>query len=358
MCGQFFCVSLIAIFFYVFIAKYVERRFKTQDSSPPIVYHLSMHCLLVGNYGVGNLGDEALKEYFLRNVPHVRWTVVSAHPQGEAECARLPGGFRSFFRFQWLRTLRAYHRCDAVVFGGGSLFTDVESVYACILWWLHARVARFFGKPVHLGFQGIGPFRTRVGERFARSACAAAASLSVRDARSATVVHSWNLNTQCVQTFDPVFLLMHRGNHADRSKKVFTIIPRRNSGDPLRLTAQELLKNHSSDPVRILCLQYGDPDERRFAEKLAREFHAHIQEVKTLDQLIDQVSRSSFVVAERYHGALAALALGVPFRVVSQASGDKLSSLLGLGDADVSRLIALVEAGNASLRGALKLPAI
>ena len=83
-----------------------------------------MKCLLVGNFGVGNLGDEALKDYFLQEFSTVDWTVVSADPQGEKEVARLPGGVRSLLKLQWFKTLFAYRSCDAIVFGGGSLFTD------------------------------------------------------------------------------------------------------------------------------------------------------------------------------------------------------------------------------------------
>lgn len=74
-----------------------------------------MHCVLIGNYGVGNFGDEALKEYFLSAFPDITWSVVSARPSGE-ELPRLPGGFRSLFS-HWWKTLGAIRNTDAVVFG-------------------------------------------------------------------------------------------------------------------------------------------------------------------------------------------------------------------------------------------------
>ena len=114
-----------------------------------------MRLLMVGNYGDGNVGDEALREYFLRRYTSHRWTVLSAHPSTPQELPRLPSGIRSFLSFKWLRTLNQLPDFDAVVFGGGSLFTDIESPLACILWWLHVRAARFFGKPVLLAFQGV-----------------------------------------------------------------------------------------------------------------------------------------------------------------------------------------------------------
>ena len=168
-------------------------------------YTRSMRALLIGNYGVGNWGDDALRDYFLTAFPEIEWTVVSAsaRPPVRPErtipiVPRLPLGFRSLFR-PWWRTLRAIARTDAVVFGGGSLFTDSESLFACFLWGMHACVARFFHRPVFLASQGIGPFRTRLGEGIARSVALRSAFLSVRDTASMARVETWGLNKKCIQ---------------------------------------------------------------------------------------------------------------------------------------------------------------
>ncbi|MBI5155969.1 hypothetical protein HZA45_01700, partial [Candidatus Peregrinibacteria bacterium] len=97
-----------------------------------------MRCVLIGNYGTGNFGDEALRSYFLKSFPEIEWQVVSARPTAD-ELPRLPAGPRSLFTTKWFRTIKALRHCDAVVFGGGTLFTDSESVFACFLWWLHVR---------------------------------------------------------------------------------------------------------------------------------------------------------------------------------------------------------------------------
>ena len=105
-----------------------------------------MRCLLISNYGTGNHGDVALKEYFLTRFPEVEWIVLSANAQSPRDVPRLPFGLRSLFTTPWWRTLAALRSSDAVIFGGGSLFTDVESVRACLLWWWHACVARMLDR--------------------------------------------------------------------------------------------------------------------------------------------------------------------------------------------------------------------
>lgn len=289
--------------------------------------------LLIGNYGVGNVGDEALKEYFLENFPEVKWIVVSANP-GAGEAPRLPLGFRSLFT-PWWRTLRAYWQCDGVVFGGGSLFTETESVMAPFLWWWHAVFAWFFHRPIFLAFQGIGPFRTRVGEWLARWVTRRAAFLSVRDALSLARVRQWNMNKKCILSFDPVFSRIENDlrlrssfvampDDSERSK-VLLIIPRKNS-------SKEFLQ-------RMAEVQRGGSGVR-------------VVEPASFRELCDAVSSASFLLTQRYHAGIVALALGVPFEMVPQVLGDKLDAL-NHEDRDRARLEERLRVGEEGLRRAI-----
>ena len=307
-----------------------------------------MRYVLLGNYGVGNLGDEALKEYFLRRFPDVRWRVLSAHPRVH-ELPRLPAGVRSFFT-PWWKTLRAIRRSDGVVFGGGSLFTDAESSYACFLWWWHAFLSRLLGRKIALAFQGIGPFRTKRGEWFARSACRMASHISVRDSLSRERLEHWKLNTEVIQTFDPVFSLIYNGKKHLSSKNVFIIVPRKNSSATFRDRARELLDSGEWDEVRILSMQPDDPEECALCAQLtAYAAHVRVVPVRLLSELAAHIAAASFVLTQRYHGALAALALGKEFEVLAQEEGDKLSQIPVL-QWDGSRCLQLIAQGEAALR--------
>ena len=298
-----------------------------------------MNVLLVGNFGVGNLGDEALKEYFLDTFPEVDWAVL-----GE-DVPRLPGGLRSLLNFRWVKTLQTLRTCNAVVFGGGSLFTDTESVYACFLWYIHARAARFFGKPIHFAFQGVGPFRTRVGESLARESFGWAATISVRDEASAKRIESWKLSTKAIRSFDPVIRLMENKKNEVRSENVLILIPRKNSGGKFTNAAQEAVKSRDWDEVRIISMQSRHASESRFCQKLAESLEpvCHVVAAQKLDELADNIAKSSLVVSERYHGALVALALGIETRIVSQKESDKLSSLEGIDISQAKEKVTLGE---------------
>lgn len=317
-----------------------------------------MRCLLVGNYGTDNLGDEALRDYFTQTFSDIEWTVLSAAPKADNELPRLPGGLRSLFGTSWLKTVRAIRRSDAVVFGGGSLFTDVESVYACYLWFLHAFVARLFGKPVVLASQGMGPYKTTSGEWCARWAARHSAFISVRDEESAKRVESWGLDHKCVQTFDPVFLAMGKYKNKLSSKNVFIVIPRHNSSSILHIEAQKYASaKYNGLPVHILLMQPDDVREQGIAKVLSEALPGSvIFPVRTLDELMSEVTAANFVLTQRFHGALASLAVGVPTHILPQGAGDKLSTLVrftGEAPDDVSEMSQRALNGENALRETL-----
>jgi polysaccharide pyruvyl transferase WcaK-like protein len=290
-------------------------------------YYSSMRCVLVGNYGVGNVGDEALRDYFLSRFAWVQWDVLSAKP-GAGEYARLPAGLRSLLGFRWLKTLSAYRRADAVVFGGGSLFTDVESPRACVIWWIHAVAARVFQKPIFLAFQGVGPVRSSVGKWCTKWVLRRAHFVSVRDAESGAKVAEFCLGTKYIQTADPIFIALQKLDSV-RAKNVITVIPRHNSDEVFKLAFLSVLKKYNSHEVYCVLLQPNDPTEQATAERLRKLTDRGIilVPVQTLQELADTVAGSAVVLTQRYHGAIAALCAGVTVEIVAQGPGDKLWAL-------------------------------
>ena len=288
-----------------------------------------MRCLLIGNFGVSNLGDEALKDYFLQRYPTVDWMVVSGAPKSAQELYRLPTGIRSLLTFRWLKTLLEYKRCDAVVFGGGSLFTDAESLHACFLWWLHALPARVLRKPIHLAFQGIGPFDTHLGLWLTLSVCRSATTISVRDSLSYGRLRSRGLSKKCVQSCDPIYSLFKAEKVDLCSQNILIVIPRNNSSEKCTTAARLAFLSKTWDEVRVISMKPDDESETMFCQTLidTELKGATLVKVRSLDEILHNIQESVLIVSERYHGALAGLALGKKVEIVAQSDGDKLSSL-------------------------------
>lgn len=329
-----------------------------------------MRCLLIGNYGIGNLGDDLLRAYFLQTFPEIEWTVLEVCtspyppvlPYSRASLSRvprLPLGLRSFLFTPWWRTLGAYWRCNAVVFGGGSLFTDAESAFACILWYAHILLARIMRKPVLLAFQGIGPLRTTLGTLLTRAAVRSAAHISVRDDASAARAAAWRPRARIVRSFDPVYL---RAREAARTipvqpapshDGVFVIVPRHNSPHAFLDLAATRARVHTG-PTRILLLRPNDQRERAAGVALAQRIPgSSIVPVRTFDDLLHALQGASRVLSQRYHASLAAFALGIPFETAPQSEGDKHDALADLAGAGPDVLNARIRAGEDDLRSVL-----
>lgn len=314
-----------------------------------------MRCLLIGNYGAANFGDEALKEWMLRHFPEVTWQVISAAPS-RTELPRLPGGLRSLLSFSWIQTIKAFASTDGVVFGGGTLFTDIESVRACFLWWLHAKAAYVFRKPVYFAFQGIGPFHTRIGRWFARSAFRNAAFISVRDEQSLGRMQMIVPGKKIVQSFDPILTDFYRQSD-DRSQNILTLIPRHNSGQAFKSFAAREWGTGMFASVVIASLQPGDPAERDFCRSLEQAYpSARVIPVRTAQDLRQAVASSRCIVTARFHGAIAALGMAKNVVLSPQAKGDKIDALQPFVDdpARVKTLLDLVKIGEESLRESLQ----
>ncbi len=177
--------------------------------------------LVIGYYGDGNTGDEAVLTAMMRGLregrPDLRFIVpaYSADPAG----LRASHGVESFPFRDIGRMLDAVDAADLVVLGGGGLLHDYvdprpETMftaghfglsYYCGIPWLAARL----GKPVLLYAVGVGPLLYPAGRELTRDVALAAGGITVRDAASAEILRELaGADLQVEVTADPVWRLI------------------------------------------------------------------------------------------------------------------------------------------------------
>ncbi len=117
-----------------------------------------MHPLLVGYYGEHNLGDDALLDVLLHQLPPGCLPVVTAHDQPQIQ-QRF--AVSTVDRRSLAAVIGALARCDALVLGGGSLMQDATSFNSLLYYGVLIATARAQGKPVLLWGQGLGPLSRR-----------------------------------------------------------------------------------------------------------------------------------------------------------------------------------------------------
>jgi polysaccharide pyruvyl transferase WcaK-like protein len=303
-----------------------------------------MQYILVGNYGVGNVGDEILKDYFLERFSDIEWIICSNDPN--CGVPRLPSGIRSLFSFKWIKTIRVLKKSDGMVFGGGSLFTDTESAKACWIWFVHALFAVIFKKPIYLAFQGVGPFRTTIGKALSRWVIKRSKFVIVRDSASYDRTidmlmknkvyedrkdYMVEKNKEVVQSSDPSILLLESQEIDSRTQKMFTVIPRLSTGwkdgGIMRFAKEFEGFEKENCQINIVSMQPDNLREQKLCADISEALHGRVINCNEFKNLSALILKSDLVITQRYHGAVAALSSGVPFVSIFQKEGDKLDAI-------------------------------
>ena len=138
--------------------------------------------LLCGYYGEHNLGDDALLEAMLDQLPSGLTPLVTAFDQDEVQRRHR---VETVPRRSLPAVLAALGDCRALVLGGGSLLQDATSFRSLLYYAALISAARLQGKPVLLWAQGLGPLQRRRSRALVRGLLPLVSGITWRDAASA-----------------------------------------------------------------------------------------------------------------------------------------------------------------------------
>lgn len=138
--------------------------------------------LLCGYYGEHNLGDDALLEALLHQLPASVTPLVTAYDEAAVEDRH---GVATVQRRSLRNVLIALRQCRALVLGGGSLLQDSTSLRSLLYYGALIVAARLQGRPVFLWAQGLGPLRRLRSRLLVRWLLPMATAITWRDAGSA-----------------------------------------------------------------------------------------------------------------------------------------------------------------------------
>lgn len=161
--------------------------------------------LLCGYYGEHNLGDDALLQVLLAQLPEQVEPLVTA---ADGPAVTRLFAVATVDRRRLGLVLRALQDCRALVLGGGSLLQDSTSFRSLLYYGALIVTARLRGLPVLLWGQGLGPLRRRRSQLLARSLLAMASAISWRDPASAQLAQRWGIAGRLGS--DPVWALTPR----------------------------------------------------------------------------------------------------------------------------------------------------
>jgi polysaccharide pyruvyl transferase CsaB len=146
--------------------------------------------LLCGYYGEHNLGDDALLQVALSQLPAGVIPTVTAYDEGQVH-ERF--GVATVPRRSLRQVLQALQGFDALILGGGSLLQDATSFRSLLYYVVLITAAKLQGKQVLLWGQGLGPLRRRRSQLLARAVLPLADATSWRDQASASLAFGWGV---------------------------------------------------------------------------------------------------------------------------------------------------------------------
>jgi polysaccharide pyruvyl transferase CsaB len=277
--------------------------------------------LLCGYYGEHNLGDDALLESLLSQLPAGCEALVTAWDQ---DLVRQRFGTATTDRRSLGGVLRALAACDALVLGGGSLLQDATSFQSLLYYAALIVAARLQGKPVGLWGQGLGPLRRRRSRALVRQLLALTTASSWRDPDSATLAASWGVAG--IEGSDPVWSLGPRSWRGPGGPIVLCWRPVAQLRGPAwkpYLEALARLAVASDRPVLWLPF-HGHQDRDLLADLeaeglLPASLRDRSQAVEAADpeEALDLFSSAGLVVAMRLHGLILAALAGAPTAALS-----------------------------------------
>lgn len=282
-----------------------------------------------GNYGVKNIGDEAI----LRSLKQMLSRAFSGCEIIVFGKGRLfPFGIRSFLKSiiklnLWREPYKALKSCDMFILGGGGLFSDEEGPFVSLFWALHGVFALFLKKPVLC--LGISVSHIRYCNRLVLEAVFKRSRLiTVRDAASFNLLKKWGIKSYI--SSDLALLYQYQKRVQNVSEKYIVLSLRRCKIDDDFLctifaqVCDSLIAKYGFQ-IRLIPFQDGaDKDTylmNKIFDRCREKKHISIEPYnKNISDLLDIISGAELVLAMRLHAGIFSLLAETPFIPISYMS--------------------------------------
>ena len=288
---------------------------------PPEGSGVSQPVLLCGYYGEHNLGDDALLEALLAQLPAGTSAVVTAFDQAE-----VAGRHRvaTVQRRSLKAVLAALKRCRALVLGGGSLLQDATSFRSLLYYAALIAAARLQGKPVLLWAQGLGPLRRRRSRALVRRLLPLATGISWRDPSSARLARQ--LGVEAPHGSDAVWSLPRQHWLGKGGPIVVCWRPTAHLQGQAWLPLLEALEQLAEQQDRqVIWLPFHRDQDSSLLEQLRREGlvgaalerRSRVVAAATPSEAMALFRSAGLVVAMRLHALILAALSGSPVSALS-----------------------------------------
>jgi len=266
--------------------------------------------VLSGYFGFKNFGDEAILAVLVNKLKNEGYgvTVISSDPKFTISQYK---HIRSVYTFNLTNIIGAITKSDVLISGGGSLLQDVTSLKSLIYYLGIIFLGLIFRKKVIVFAQGIGPINNKFGQLLTRAILRHCNYVSVRDEKSLELMKSWDIDAELL--CDPIFSTKIKTSIV---KTPSVAIQLRNfrtlNMDFIDRLAQKVCKEFPDKTIEIYSFQ--DSIDLEICKKFQESMHMLNPEIKTVlhsgltnEQIIDNISKSEYLIAMRFHAIIIGL---------------------------------------------------
>jgi polysaccharide pyruvyl transferase CsaB len=302
--------------------------------------------ILVGYYGAGNIGDEAILYSMLNRLrSHLDILVLGYGYNTKKNDLGIKYGLLPRYNrpSEILKFLKRIAHTDALIFGGGGYFASKLQPRTFYYWLFLAIVAKIFRKKLIFFAASVGPFKKGITSLLAKFILNRADAIILRDSTSERFIKELGVRNTTKVISDIVFLLESTNSDKDiflnsnmdsSSPKVLFVMP-------IRYQIKEIWKNekyrtkyiryvqsisHLADFVvdqlngTPIFLPFESGDIKMYLEiisSMKRKEHAVLYDKINydnidLDFILNIIKHCNFVVGGRYHSTVFSIIAGIP----------------------------------------------
>ena len=328
-----------------------------------------MKIFLIGWFGAGNMGDEAIllsELLFLReNIKEAEFYILSFDTKRTKRLtSNMPevkkilrmGVKQDVVRSDICGILKAFREVDLVVVGGGGIFQDIYNHYPIPFFTLMALLAKLNKKLLLLYCVGIGPINTFIGKKLCKLTVNSSDIVSVRDSESRDLLKDLGVTKKVYLSADPVFLLEPEWNEqVDKAIKTHNL----DKSEPtIGVCVQDLLFWDNENRriladildtliiergVKVVFLPFGAYRDVWFTKKksdtvdtaaskklseLMKEESSILTDELLPQELLAVIEKMDIIVSMRLHGLIMGLNAGVPVIALTYTEESKIRNLM------------------------------
>ena len=290
-----------------------------------------MHVALLGYYGYGNLGDDALLDCSLkqlkREMPNASIIVLDNPANLVHRQSTLNTSYIS--RFSWKALLRTFLKTNMLIFGGGSILQDVTSTKSLYYYLGMILFAKLLRNQVHLVAQGVGPINNPFSRCLSKLILPLVTTITCRDAQSIVYITELvRLKKQPQLTADLAFLLKMptadiarssagNGFNLTSSASTLGVVLRQYKGIELGTILEkikQLIKEESVTNILLLPFQPEDIEYHKYIKTQLSIPTILMDAIYSPKDMLNAYTHLDYVLSMRLHGLVFAKLKGIPFQ--------------------------------------------